>query len=43
MEKELKHLEASSEKQDKDLAKLANEIAMAAQIETVKFDRGDYI
>jgi hypothetical protein len=43
MEKELKVLEASSGNQDKVLASLANEIAVLAQIETVKFDRGDYL
>ena len=43
MEKGVQDLEASSQDQSEDLVKLTEKIAMTAQIETMKFDRGDYM
>jgi len=43
MEGELENLEISSLGEGKDLTRLSSEIVMAAKVEAMKFDRGDYI
>ena len=43
IDQELKDLRMQAKGIDHGIANLANEIAVTAQVETMKFDRGDYV